>query len=224
MEGPVRTAKFDKLSLMRASFSLVIYPPTVSNPICLLAFGCFSELCESWQQSYLWFLLQSDVYPLVVRQSSFLHSMMPEVIIISKNLQDHKEKALLSSPAGNTHNTVYSAVAKFAISVRLDSTVHQLTCCIIWEARISLLLQLGHGYKYFSWFGSLGHSTKQTCFSELQCLYVTTSYISIHTVRICPLMRLHAGRHARRHTPKNILTLDGHHQKWLASCCVTRVS
>lgn len=50
MEGPVWTAKdteFDKLSLMLASFSLVIYTPSVSNPICPLAFGCCTELCES---------------------------------------------------------------------------------------------------------------------------------------------------------------------------------
>lgn len=87
------TAKeFDKLSVMMAFFSPEIYTLCVCNSICLLAFGCFNELCENWQQSYLWFFLQSDVHPPVARQSSLLHSMMPEVIIISKNLNKHKGK------------------------------------------------------------------------------------------------------------------------------------
>lgn len=50
---------------------------------------CYNKLCECWQQSYLWFFLQSDVHPLVARQSSLLHGVMPEVIIISKNLHRH---------------------------------------------------------------------------------------------------------------------------------------
>lgn len=72
---------------------------------------CYTELCECWQQSYLWFFLQSDVHPLVARQSPLLHGMMPEVIIISKNLHRHKRGSTISSPAatGWPNNTLCSA-------------------------------------------------------------------------------------------------------------------
>lgn len=52
---------------------------------------CCKSLC-SWHKFYLWFLLQLCVYNPVARCSPFLHSMMPKVIIISKNLQKTKER------------------------------------------------------------------------------------------------------------------------------------
>lgn len=44
-----------------------------------------------WQRSYLWFFMESDVHPPVARQSSLVHCMMPEVIIICKNLNTGEE-------------------------------------------------------------------------------------------------------------------------------------
>lgn len=65
----------------------------LSNAICLLDFGGGKLQCavRNWQRSYLWFFMESDVHPPVARQSSLLHCMMPEVIIISKNLNTGKE-------------------------------------------------------------------------------------------------------------------------------------
>lgn len=57
---------------------------------------CCRSLC-SWHKFYLWFLLQLCVYNPVARCSPFLHSMMPKVIIISKNLQKTKGKEMSSA-------------------------------------------------------------------------------------------------------------------------------
>lgn len=46
----------------------------------------------SWHKFYLWFLLQLRVYTPVAGCSPFLHAVMPEVIIISKNLHKGKRK------------------------------------------------------------------------------------------------------------------------------------
>ena len=92
MEGTAKRFRVDKLSLMLALCSLVIHTLIACDPICLLAFCCCNELCASWHQSYLGFFLQSDVHPPVAGQSPLLHGMVPEVIIISKNLHRHKGK------------------------------------------------------------------------------------------------------------------------------------
>lgn len=54
---------------------------------------CRRSLC-SWHKFYLWFLLQLRVYNPVAGCSPFLHSMMPKVIIIPKNLQKTKGKEM----------------------------------------------------------------------------------------------------------------------------------
>lgn len=51
------------------------------------------SLC-SWHKFYLWFLLQLRVYTPVARCRPFLHGVMPEVIIISKNLNNTKGKEM----------------------------------------------------------------------------------------------------------------------------------
>lgn len=51
------------------------------------------SLC-SWQKFYLWFLRQLCVYTPVDRCSPFFHSVMPEVIIISENLNETKVKEM----------------------------------------------------------------------------------------------------------------------------------
>lgn len=116
MEGLAWTkkiAEFDKLSLMLASFSLVMYTISVCNSISLLALCCQHEVlqCGSRHLSYLWFLLQSVVHPPVARQSPLFHGMMPEVIIISKNLHKHKGKGN-EFTCGNRVDRLHSVLNK----------------------------------------------------------------------------------------------------------------
>lgn len=65
---------------------------TKATEKCIVLKYCRS-LC-GWHKLYLWFLLQLRVYTPVARCRPFLHGVMPEVIIISKNLNKTKGKEM----------------------------------------------------------------------------------------------------------------------------------
>lgn len=113
---------------------------TVCNSICL-DFNCkrggLQWTVWSWRQPYLWFFLQSDVHPTVARQSSLLHSMMPEVIIISKNLHKHK---------GRDYFTCSKSVAgQHSVLTKACMCKHEPTCrqpTVLLDNRASHLLNI----------------------------------------------------------------------------------